>query len=1096
MSNYINLFSLIFTLLISHIAHATVEFNSSGGTSSSNGLRVYIGENSQIQIKRSGSGQVYSASKTPISSQLDNGVYIRADGAIYGPTHNWFTPSGGNYSSYTISATTPANPASNGTEQTATSSLSVSSSGPQVSVVWKYTTPLDYITAEVTITIPSSYSVSSSNPVRYYHAFDTYLSGSDNGCNFSHTDSNGKLLVGTYKPTGSSCSSSTSIPSGVTVVEAFRERTGSFSNYCSSNWNSFWTSDSNGCYLAQSSSLGNKVNTNYQDTGIGIQYTFTSAGTYTFSYDFVVGSTTVSSNSLKAYYKMDETSWSGASNEVTDSSGNGYHATLAYRSGSALPSTANSNRAISGTTGTCGYGVFSSEQYVSLPSSFPSQAGSFAITAWFNSQNASQTNQRIVSDDANNNSGYALTLNDNGIVGRLKFLQRSPSFSVNFSYSFQSNTWYFVAVTVNTLTSTVKLYLYDQSGNLLNSITGSNNSSASDSGLTTIGSEPSGSSESYGFNGFIDEVRLYSGELTDAEIAALSHATHSCPTYVSNVNANSFNCISEQETSVSSGRLYTQMAGNSFGIKVIALNSSNTAETSFSTASARNVTLSFVDQTTSSAITFNDGSSDVSSKALTFPASDTTGILSVSSLTISNAYKNLKCQIYDSTASVTASSSDSFSVRPYQLVLAASGAGADSSGSSTSATPIIKTGTSFSVTATGVNASGTTLTGYTGTPIVTASSITAHSGATNTGTLSGSFSAATSGVATSSFTYSEVGYFKLNAGAVTDTSFTSTVDSYSGGDCTNDFSVTAVSGKYGCNIQNISASSYWGRFIPDHFAITTGTNTEGCDSGNFTYFGQDGLTTVFTLTAQNASNTTTQNYTGSFAKLGLTTWSNYAFSAATLPTGSSISASGSTPSGSWSNGAASVSAKHKISRPTSATAPTNITIYASPVDSDGVTVSSATAVSAATPFRYGRLWMSNTYGSELLNLTVPIETQYWSSTGVYQRNQLDSCTAIAPANFAMANYKGNLAACETVISGGGTMASGKTTMTLSKPGNGNNGSVDLSLNLNSAAGSTCTSSTASSATNANLPQFGTSNPTARETFGLFKSPVIYMRENY
>jgi MSHA biogenesis protein MshQ len=60
---------------------------------------------------------------------------------------------------------------------------------------------------------------------------------------------------------------------------------------------------------------------------------------------------------------------------------------------------------------------------------------------------------------------------------------------------------------------------------------------------------------------------------------------------------------------------------------------------------------------------------------------------------------------------------------------------------------------------------------------------------------------------------------------------------------------------------------------------------------------------------------------------------------------------------------------------------------------------------------------------------------------------------------------------------------------------GNNGSVDLTLNLTSASGSTCISATASSATSASIPWFG-SNPVSKATFGIYKTPIIYMRENF
>jgi MSHA biogenesis protein MshQ len=66
---------------------------------------------------------------------------------------------------------------------------------------------------------------------------------------------------------------------------------------------------------------------------------------------------------------------------------------------------------------------------------------------------------------------------------------------------------------------------------------------------------------------------------------------------------------------------------------------------------------------------------------------------------------------------------------------------------------------------------------------------------------------------------------------------------------------------------------------------------------------------------------------------------------------------------------------------------------------------------------------------------------------------------------------------------------------LTKPGAGNNGSVDLTLNLNGASGNTCNTATSSSATTANIPWFG-ANPISRATFGIFKTPIIYMRENF
>jgi MSHA biogenesis protein MshQ len=101
----------------------------------------------------------------------------------------------------------------------------------------------------------------------------------------------------------------------------------------------------------------------------------------------------------------------------------------------------------------------------------------------------------------------------------------------------------------------------------------------------------------------------------------------------------------------------------------------------------------------------------------------------------------------------------------------------------------------------------------------------------------------------------------------------------------------------------------------------------------------------------------------------------------------------------------------------------------------------------------------------------------------------------------MGNYQKALSACETRLSPTGTIsfAAGRPAgsgVSLSRPGLGNAGTVDLTLNTGAtASGSTCLAASPSAATAAGLPWFGTTAP-ARATFGIFKSPLIYGRENY
>jgi MSHA biogenesis protein MshQ len=102
----------------------------------------------------------------------------------------------------------------------------------------------------------------------------------------------------------------------------------------------------------------------------------------------------------------------------------------------------------------------------------------------------------------------------------------------------------------------------------------------------------------------------------------------------------------------------------------------------------------------------------------------------------------------------------------------------------------------------------------------------------------------------------------------------------------------------------------------------------------------------------------------------------------------------------------------------------------------------------------------------------------------------------------MSNYRNNLSgspSCETQLgytSGAGKLSNGVSkTLRLTKPGAGNNGSVDLTANLTSASGNTCNGATPIAATSAGIPWFGT-NPVSRATFGIYKTPIIYLRENF
>ncbi|MGZ5050801.1 MAG: DUF6701 domain-containing protein [Methylobacter sp.] len=309
---------------------------------------------------------------------------------------------------------------------------------------------------------------------------------------------------------------------------------------------------------------------------------------------------------------------------------------------------------------------------------------------------------------------------------------------------------------------------------------------------------------------------------------------------------------------------------------------------------------------------------------------------------------------------------------------------------------------------------------------------------------------------------------------------------------------------YFTNPLSSSSTAWVGRFRPDHFTLSPGTTTPGC--GTFTYFGQDGFSsTAFLLTAQNANNYTTQNYTGAYAKLDLTLWDNFYFSVSSPPSGATLSASAMAPTGTWNNGIATVTAKHQVSRPTSLTGETNITVKAAPVDSDGVTMAIAD-VGPATPLRYGRLSLQNAYGSELLDLPMAFMAEYWNGN-VWVSNTADQCTTGVSLSVADPIATDGLVPTELFVwdtgsgngnSGLGYSVAGTTANKFSEPPN------QGSFNLNFRAPGT--GNTGALDITAAVPDYlkfnwkgaGNENPTARATFGIYKgnSKFIYIRELY
>jgi len=1010
----IELFGIIILgLFVSNATQAAmVEFNNSGGSTSTDGLHFYIDDSTQMQVRRlNNTGQVYSPTVTPPSTSLDNGIYLRANTRLYGPTHNvidnfTFAPSGGAFTSRSITAVSPGNPASVGDQQISIHKFGVTN-GPQITVNWKYTIPFDFITAEVRLDIPSGYVISASNPVRYYHVLDTFLGGSDKGCGVKFTDINGKTVVGTYPPSGSSCPSNNTVPNEVSVVESFRERSGlGFSSYCATNWASFWLSDSNNCLITQNTNLSNDITNIFEDTGVGIQYNFTATGTYNFSYDFVVGSTVV-----PAYDHLEIRHPGSANLCPTD-------LTILACTSSTVPCPA------------------------------------------------------------------ASLVNTGTLTGSIKNTPAAPA-----------------------LTQTPSSFTLG--------------STASTSIVTLKGS----AAGAY----VLSATGLSSTPLNGTKCWNTTTSSASCAYVIKNTPCvKGFECIEtgvtyNNLTSSPSARnpLYTKLSATGFKFDVVALQDLGATATSYTASSG--VTVELFDDSASPQPLCSAYASPIASQAITFASTDLGRKTLPANFTVTNAYRKLRCRVKDTNVSVFGCSSDDFSVRPQSFSLSQTGL---------SSSPVAA-GTNFVLTA----ASG--VTGYNGAPELlptktkAANTTAGAQSAIGSGmlTLADASNTVVTDIANNAFPaasgspasavlnlrYHDVGYLNFNAGAVIDDAYTA-IDQTA--DCvTGSGANTLTLGKYGCEVWN-SALLDIGRFRPDHFRLTS-TMTNACNAGttattadDFTYMSDPHLSMSAVAKAESTQNITATRYgnscpTAGSCKITMTTQNNATQIDASrlqpfgsLPTGTSLvgtGASSSYQSTIWVNGTYTVSGStYQYNRGSTADGPyDNFNINFSVADPDSVAFSGPSKT-ADSKIRYGKLFIPNVYGSELLPLAVPIEAKYWNGTS-YIRNQQDSCTTLPAASIAMSNYRNNLTACETQLgysSGSGALINGVSkTLRLTKPGAGNNGTVDLTLNLTSASGNTCNSATESTATVASTPWFGT-NPVSRATFGIYKTPIIYLRENF
>lgn len=325
-----------------------------------------------------------------------------------------------------------------------------------------------------------------------------------------------------------------------------------------------------------------------------------------------------------------------------------------------------------------------------------------------------------------------------------------------------------------------------------------------------------------------------------------------------------------------------------------------------------------------------------------------------------------------------------------------------------------------------------------------------------------------------------------------------------------------------------------GRFIPDHFVATLDAPspmfTTACAAGGFTYQGQPfGYATppVIVATAVAVNGATTLNYTGDFFKLAPDTLTgrSYTSPAAALDTSGLppttadpviTSPSGGVARLTFGSGSGLAFVKGAPQEPFDA----QISLAINIVDADGVaavgaapfgnpvTVGGASGIPFTTSdeIRYGRVRVGTAVGSELVDLPVPMRTEYFAPGGAgFVTNVADVCTT-DDVSLAFLGYTKSLNAGETCVRDGGAPGAsgmgcaaaagspyrepplaGDFNLQLAAPGAGNQGSVAI---------------------RASVPEWlkfdwdagaaGDEDPAGQATFGIFggERRVIYTREIY
>ncbi len=221
-------------------------------------------------------------------------------------------------------------------------------------------------------------------------------------------------------------------------------------------------------------------------------------------------------------WRFDEAAWTGLAGEVIDSSGNNLNGTVKPATAN-RPTTAAANPALatnSAGEGTCRYGSFNSanRQYAEVADSNLLDLSSFTVAVWVYPRSWPGSDlMTIVSKDVN----FEFHLKPTGVVNwwwRDSAGTRQFDSTNNTAGRVAINAWTHVAIRFRPGSQTLF-------------INGVANASASNALAPLSNSDPlqvGADLNARHFNGNLDELRVFAGALSDAQVLALASERHAC----------------------------------------------------------------------------------------------------------------------------------------------------------------------------------------------------------------------------------------------------------------------------------------------------------------------------------------------------------------------------------------------------------------------------------------------------------------------------------------------------------------------------------------------------------------------------------------